>query len=313
MNAPRKTEVDGEPAPSRNDEYLFYQTLLGTWPVGEMTPEKFANYRERIAEYTQKAIKEAKVHTSWVNPNESYDRAVDDFVRGVLDPDTANDFIGDFTQLHSRIAYAGMLNSLAQTLLKMTAPGVPDFYQGTELWDLSLVDPDNRRPVDFAKRKMLLEELRRCDEADRANLLTELLSGWQDGRAKLYLICKTLNFRRQHEELFRAGSYLPLYASGKFRPNICAFARRLKNQWVIAAAPRLIAELLPPTSLPLGAMVWEEEILCLPEGAPESWRNTLTGEYIPACETNDRCPGLRLQALFKTFPAALIEQEGMGA
>jgi (1->4)-alpha-D-glucan 1-alpha-D-glucosylmutase len=311
MNSPHKTQVDGEFAPDLNDEYLFYQTLLGTWPSEAFTAETFADYRERITAYMQKAIKEAKVHTSWVNPNALYDHAVDAFVRKVLDAATANDFMADFGRFHPRIAHGGMLNSLAQTLFKMTAPGVPDFYQGTELWDLSLVDPDNRRPVDFAKRKALLEELRRREATDRSALLVELLSHWHDGRVKLYLIYRTLNFRREHEELFRQGSYLPLYASGKFRENICAFARRLNDRWVIAAAPRLVARLLSAEGPPLRTVRWEDGILPLPQAAPKSWRNTITGEEVSTCKAPDLQPALSLQAIFQNFPVALIENERM--
>lgn len=188
---------------------------------------------------------------------------------------------------------------------------MPDSYQGTELWDLNLVDPDNRRPVDFAKRKMLLEELRRRDQADRGDLLMELLSQWQDGRVKLYLIYKALNFRRQHEQLFRQGSYLPLYASGKFREHICAFARRLNDQWVISAAPHLLARLLPPAGSLLGAMPWEKGLVQLPQGAPQSWRNMLTGENVRTCKANARHVGLTLQAVFKIFPVALIGNESL--
>ncbi len=146
-----------QPGPDRNDEYLFYQTLVGTWPADSLNREELAEFRERIAAYMQKAIKEAKVHTSWVNPNDAYVRAVESFVAQALSAESGDEFMNDFSQFHRRIAYVGMLNSLAQTLLKMTAPGVPDFYQGTELWDLSLVDPDNRRPVDYAKRIEFLE------------------------------------------------------------------------------------------------------------------------------------------------------------
>ncbi len=309
VNAPRKTKVDGELAPDANAEYLLYQTLLGTWPVEALTAEAFADYRQRMAAYMQKAIKEAKVHTSWVNPNEPYDRAVDDFVKKVLDPDPANVFISDCNRLHSRIAYAGMLNSLSQTLLKIASPGVPDFYQGTELWDLSLVDPDNRRPVDFEKRKTLLAELKRREQSDRAGLLEELLHHWQDGRVKLYLIYKALNFRRRHEELFQQGNYLPLYVSGKFRENICAFARRLDDQWIVVAVPRLLVGLLPPEGSPLGTIPWNGEILRLPEGAPRSWRNLLTGENVRRCEANDCDSGLLLQAIFRNFPVALMGNE----
>jgi len=168
FNEDKKSSVDGEPAPDRNDEYLFYQTLIGAWPGGSLDEGELAPFRERIAAYMQKAIKEAKVHTSWVNPNEAYDRAMEKFVREVLVAGAEAGFLTDFSEFHKPIACAGMVNSLAQTLLKMTAPGVPDFYQGTELWDLSMVDPDNRRPVDFARRKSLLETLQRCQRRDRA-------------------------------------------------------------------------------------------------------------------------------------------------
>jgi (1->4)-alpha-D-glucan 1-alpha-D-glucosylmutase len=220
LNAAKTTAVDGAPVPDRNDEYLFYQTLVGTWPGGALNREELAELRQRMAAYMQKANNEAKVHTSWVNPNEAFDRAVDHFVGQALGPESGAEFINDFSQFHGRIAYAGMLNSLSQTLLKMTAPGVPDFYQGTELWDLSLVDPDNRRPVDYAKRKRFLDELKRGEQADRAGLLRDLLCHWQDGRVKQYLIYQTLNFRREHAELFQRGSYLPLVAAGKFRENV---------------------------------------------------------------------------------------------
>lgn len=307
FNDAKKSLVDGELAPDRNDEYLFYQTLVGAWPGGSLDGAEFAGFRERIAAYMQKAIKEAKVHTSWVNPNEAYDRAVEKFVREVLAPENSDSFLNDFSQFQQGLAFAGMLNSLSQTLLKMTSPGVPDFYQGTELWDLNLVDPDNRRPVDFAKRRILLEELKRGEETDLGRLLCDLLSHWQDGRVKLYLIYKTLNFRGEHEELFQRGRYLPLYAARKFRENICAFGRRLDGRWVIAVAPRLLARIVPPGRLPLGQLVWEDAILPLPYGAPDYWHNILTGEILSACETNRKQKGLPLHQIFKSYPVALIE------
>jgi (1->4)-alpha-D-glucan 1-alpha-D-glucosylmutase len=307
FNEAKIFRVDGESAPDRNDEYRFYQTLVGAWPAEPPTAAGSDEFRQRIAAYMQKAIKEAKVHTSWVNPNEAYDDAVEKFVAQVLAPENGDGFVDDFSRFHERIAYAGMLNSLSQTLLKIISPGVPDFYQGTELWDFSLVDPDNRRPVDFAKRRMLLEELKRGEETDRAGLLCDLLSHWRDGRVKLYLIYKALNFRRGHEELFQRGRYLPLYAAGKFRENICAFARRFNERWVLAAAPRLLARILPPGRPPLGEPVWKDAVIFLPHGTPGHWHNILTGENLSACETKGGQMGLPLHQIFKTFPVALIE------
>jgi len=307
INDPKKTVVDGAPAPDPNDEYLLYQTLVGAWPGGPLSHQPWSAFRERIVAYIDKATKEAKVHTSWVNPNIAYDRAVENFVRQVLSPEAARDFLDDFSRFHSSIAVTGMLNSLAQTLLKMTAPGVPDFYQGTELWDLSLVDPDNRRPVDFVKRKNLLEALKQGEQIDPAGLLCDMLSHWQDGRVKLYLILKTLNFRREHRELFQTGDYLPLYASGKFRENICAFVRRMNDYWIIVAAPRLMARIVPGGHLPLGETVWEDFVLPLPHGAPGSWRNVLTCENLSAGATKDGQNQLALSQILKTYPVALIE------
>jgi len=230
-------------------------------------------------------------------------------VREVLDHGQSADFLNDFVAFQKPIAVAGMLNSLAQTLLKMTAPGVADFYQGTELWDLSLVDPDNRRPVDFSKRRSLLEELKRGESGDWAGMVYDLLSHWQDGRVKLYLIQKILNFRREHGELFQTGDYLPLYADGKFRGHVCAFARRLGARWVIAAAPRLMRRLVGSSSLPLGDSVWQQERLGLPAGAPAKWHNTLTGEGLRTLPTKAGRSALLLREIFASFPVALLGSE----
>jgi len=307
-NGDKKLPVDGELAPDRNDEYLFYQSLIGTWPGGSPDGAALAGLRERLAAYMQKAIKEAKVHTSWVNPNEAYDRAMANFVEQVLDANISRDFIEDFSQFHGRIAHTGMLNSLAQTLLKMAVPGVPDFYQGTELWDFSLVDPDNRRPVDYGQRRDLLEHLKHQEAVDRSVLLSDLLAMWQDGGIKLYLIYKTLNFRCAHSALFQAGDYLPLYAEGKFRRHLCAFARSLEQRWMIAAVPRLTIGLVKPGSLPLGE-VWQDETITLPARAPLSWRNLLTDETVAATPAKGGRKTLLLADLFASFPVALLEGE----
>ena len=305
LNAEQKSGVDGELAPDRNDEYLFYQTLVGAWPAESFTAEEFADFRERISAYMLKAIKEAKVHTSWVNPNEAYNHAVSKFVKEVLVADPKNGFLSDFMYFHRRVAYSGMLNSLAQTLLKIASPGVPDFYQGTELWDFSLVDPDNRRPVDFGKRMKLLEELKQREKEARSSLIQDLLTRWVDGTIKLYVTYKGLSFRRSHRSLFEAGSYLPIDASDGARDHICAFARQKGGNWALVAVPRLITELVRAERPPLGEGTWGSSALVLPEDAPDGWINILTGEGLKAVPSKQR-KLLPLASVFQNFPLALL-------
>src|SRR5262249_16121717 len=191
-----KRLVDGRLAPDRNDEYLLYQTLVGAWPTEE-TGDALASFTTRVTQYMEKAIKEAKRHTSWINPNVDYDGAVRNFIAGFLTAGGA--FVDAFRPFARQVALYGMVNSLSQTLLKITAPGIPDFYQGSELWDLALVDPDNRRPVDFAQRHALLDSLMarvRDESADLAPLCAELLKDWPDGRVKLYVTHRALTLRR---------------------------------------------------------------------------------------------------------------------
>ena len=307
LNDAHKTSVDGAAAPDRNDEYLFYQTLIGAWPGMPRGEEELAWFRARIAAYMGKAIKEAKVHTSWVNPNEAYERAMEHFVHAALAAPANDEFLGDLEQFVQRVAPVGMVNSLAQTLLKTTAPGVPDFYQGTELWDLSLVDPDNRRPVDFPRRQNLLAALKRAVNGEDAKFLAELCAHWQDGRAKLYLVYKLLHYRRARRELFENGDYLPLFAEGRMRRHLCAFARRHRDQWILVAAPRLWSPLAPAGALPLGAAIWEDALVTLPAGAPQSWRALFGGATLTARPMQRGRNGLLLRELFADFPVALIE------
>jgi (1->4)-alpha-D-glucan 1-alpha-D-glucosylmutase len=297
--------VDGELAPDRNDEYLFYQTLVGAWPAESFTPQEFADFRERIGTYMLKAVKEAKVHTSWVNPNEAYNHAVSKFVNEVLVAEPKNSFLSDFMYFHRRVAYSAMLNSLAQTILKIASPGVPDFYQGTELWDFSLVDPDNRRPVDFGKRMKLLEGLKQREKEDRSALIRDLLAGWVDGKIKLYVTYKGLGFRRSHRSLFEAGSYLPIDVSDGTRDHICAFARQQGENWALVVVPRLITELVRAERPPLGEGTWGLGALVLPENAPEGWIDILSGDELRTIPSK---PGklLPLASLFQNFPLALL-------
>jgi (1->4)-alpha-D-glucan 1-alpha-D-glucosylmutase len=305
LNADKKSTVDGEPAPDCNDEYLFYQTLVGAWPAESCTAEEFADFRERIGAYMQKAIKEAKVHTSWVNPNEAYDHAVSRFVKEVLVANPENSFSSDFVQFHRRVTYPGMLNSLSQTILKIASPGVPDFYQGTELWDFSLVDPDNRRPVDFSKRVKLLEDLKQREKENRSSLILDLLTRWVDGKIKLYVTYKGLSFRRSHRSLFEEGNYVPIHAFGETREHICSFARQKGQAWALVAVPRLVTKLLRGERPPLGEETWGASALELPEDAPESWLNILTGEKLKVILSEQR-KLLPLASAFQSFPLALL-------
>ena len=197
MNRKHRVVVDGQPVPGPNEEYLLYQTLIGTWPIS----------LERLQSYLLKVIHEAKLETSWINPAARYDQAVLSFAEAVLDPARSAPFLADFTRFQTRIAAFGVLNSLAQVLIKITAPGVPDFYQGTELWDLSLVDPDNRRPVDWALRQRLLEDLAKGSDAtqDLAGLARRLFKSRDDGRLKLYLTRQALAFRQARANAWNTG------------------------------------------------------------------------------------------------------------
>ena len=305
LNADKKSGVDAELAPDCNDEYLFYQTLVGACPAESCTSEEFADFRERIGAYMEKAIKEAKVHTSWVNPNEAYDHAVSKFVKEVLVAGPENRFLSDFIQFHRRVAYPGVLNSLSQTLLKIASPGVPDFYQGTELWDFSLVDPDNRRPVDFGKRIKLLEELKQREKENRPSLIQDLLTRWVDGKLKLYVTYKGLSFRRSHRSLFEEGNYIPIDALGGAKDHICAFARQTGNAWALVAVPRLITKLVTEERPPLGEETWGSSALVLPEDAPDCWLNILTGEELKVILSEQR-KLLPLASVFQSFPLALL-------
>jgi (1->4)-alpha-D-glucan 1-alpha-D-glucosylmutase len=305
LNAHYKTIVDGEASPDRNDEYLFYQSLVGSWPIEPWAPEELGQFRDRIAAYMLKATKEAKVHTSWVNPHEEYDAAVRSFVLQALADGGENRFLDDLQAFQRQVSYYGQLNSLAQVLLKLTSPGVPDTYQGAEVWDFSLVDPDNRRPVDFARRVKLLGELRERERGGVYPHVQELLDRWQDGRVKLYLTHKALSFRKGDAELFREGDYLPLRVAGDRTQHVVAYARRQGPRWVLVAVPRLLTGLCAAGEAPLGAKVWRETVIMLPQDAPESWRNVFTGETISASPSRG-VRSLHLRNVFLSFPVALL-------
>ncbi|MBV9464124.1 MAG: malto-oligosyltrehalose synthase [Verrucomicrobiae bacterium] len=297
-------ENDGRPAPDPNEEYYFYQTLVGAWPLEPMDAAAYETFQERIQQAMLKSLREAKVHTSWITPNEPYEKAVAEFIRDALDRDAPNPFLDEFLAFQKGLAFYGMLNSLSQTLLKAMAPGVPDFYQGSELFEFWLVDPDNRRPVDFQKRRAMLASLRSDTGAPRDSLLARLKAEWRSGAIKMELTRRALGFRRDHSELFAQGEYLPLTASGQKR-NLIGFARRHAGQWALVVAPRFFTRLVQPEQFPLGEVVWGDTLLHLPPTSPLSWSNALTGEKI-STSAQATGKGLLVGEVLKTLPVALL-------
>ncbi|MBL8800288.1 MAG: malto-oligosyltrehalose synthase, partial [Planctomycetia bacterium] len=310
LNQRHRAEVDETPAPDANGEYLIYQTLLGVWPNEPLdTAEAREQFVQRIQGYLVKALHEAKVHSSWINPNEAYDTAVCQFAARILDPEVSAEFLADFQQLQRRVRHYGAFNSLGQTLLKIAAPGVPDVYQGTELWDLSLVDPDNRRPVDYEARQRYLSELKeqvatRGD--DLRPLARELTAAKDDGRIKLYLLWRGLNYRRAHAGLFTAGEYLPLEPAGALADHVFGFVRRAGDQLALAAVPRLLTRVLTTEQAPCGTLIWKDTALKLPaEAKGLRWRNVFTGAVLDGRSTSD----LPMSQVCADFPVALLLAE----
>ncbi|HYX43296.1 MAG TPA: hypothetical protein VE821_16435, partial [Pyrinomonadaceae bacterium] len=310
LNRHKKGIYEGARVPDANEEYLLYQTLVGTWPLEQMNAEEHEGYVRRIQAYMFKALKEAKLHTSWVNPDEVYEQAVREFVQAILLPDADNAFLTDFTEFQRATARAGMLNSLAQTLLKTTAPGVPDFYQGTELWHFYLVDPDNRSPVDFEQRQTLLASLQQADGAEPQPLLDQLLQHPEDGRIKLYVTMRALKFRQAHRDLFAQGDYAPLVARGSRAEHVIAFARKQSEQEIIAIAARFFVGLDAKRTEQLALKPEQWDDTTLPLGAQSGaarYRDIFTGREFNAHDAaNDK--ELRLARVLTPLPVALLER-----
>jgi (1->4)-alpha-D-glucan 1-alpha-D-glucosylmutase len=301
INQHAKSVVKGKEVPDRNDEYFLYQTLVGSFPL---LPDGM-EFVDRLKAYMIKAVREAKVHTEWLRPDEAYEQAFMAYIDEIVKPVESNRFLNEFMLFVKTISYHGMLNSLSQSLLKIFSPGIPDFYQGTELWDLSFVDPDNRLPVDFAARAGLLKKMQ--EEESRGSLsLNEMLAHWEDGRIKLYLTCKALQFRNSREELFFDGDYIPLKASGPFRRHVCAFARQKRSLWSVVLVPRFTTEIAAPGKPPAGSDVWGVTTVLFPENAPERWVNVLTGEHVEALRAG-RAKQAPAEKIFQSFPAAVLE------
>ncbi|MDB6032967.1 MAG: maltooligosyl trehalose synthase [Verrucomicrobiales bacterium] len=306
LNQDKVAMVAGQPAPHPNDEYLLYQTLVGAWDP----KEDAKRFRNRVSAYMEKAMKEAKARTTWTDPNPEYEAAVKQFIERVLDEARNSEFLNHFKAFQQRVAFFGLFNSLSQTLLKITTPGVPDFYQGTELWDLSLVDPDNRRPVDYNLRQELLADLKsRMQKGPQADLARQLLHSAESGQVKMFLVHAALQARRQFRSVFEHGSYVPLTASGPQQSHVFAFHTSFQNQSVLVVVPRLICTLTGGNpQAPLGQETWNDTLLDLSSTAVETtWHNLLTGESLKAQEQQGRGV-LRLADVFASFPVAILHQ-----
>ncbi|MFI5355373.1 MAG: malto-oligosyltrehalose synthase, partial [Desulfobaccales bacterium] len=302
LNLAKKVVVNGNPVPDRNQEVFLYQTMLGAWPLD---PAEVPAFKERLQAYLIKTAREAMVHTRWVAPQLDHENGLLAFLDAILDEAGNQEFIKDFRQLQSRLAYFGTLNSLSQLLLKLASPGVPDFYQGTELWDFSLVDPDNRRPVDFARRTRLLNDLKQQEKHGRAGLVAGLLSHWQDGRLKLYVTYQGLKLRRTYPEIFRQGAYLPLAVQGQRQNQVLALARRQDHDWILAVAGRFFTTLTPAGQPPTGREVWGDTEVILPPEAPVAWEDIFTGRV---CEAREAATlkHLPLQKVLQHLPVAFL-------
>jgi (1->4)-alpha-D-glucan 1-alpha-D-glucosylmutase len=298
INRKKKRKLNNNPVPDRNDEYALYQTLIGAFPFNE---DDYPAFVERIKEYIIKAIREAKAHTAWLKPDTAYEEAFVAFVETTLRPSKDNPFLEAFLPFQRKMAFYGVFNSLAQTLIKITAPGVPDFYQGTELWDLTLVDPDNRRPVDFEKRSAMLSNIEEGAKKDLPGLITKLLAAKEDGRVKLFLIHQALAARRERADIFQTGPYIPLATGGRWREHVVAFARKGEKAWAITVVPRLLTALIPEGTVPLGQGVWANTAINLPDDAPKIWRDSITNQRVAT-----RKKTILLGEALRHFPVALL-------
>ncbi|MEZ4522991.1 MAG: malto-oligosyltrehalose synthase [Thermomicrobiales bacterium] len=286
--------VDDHPVPDGRAALMLFQTMLGSWPLDD---SELPGYLERIQSYAIKAEREAKLRTTWIDQNMVYEEAFQGFIADVLENER---FLDAFQEFQNEIAFHGMLNSLSATLMKMTAPGIPDFYQGTEIWDFSLVDPDNRRPVDYDKRRALLDQI----SSDATP--TSLLGDWKSGAIKLFLIQRALRTRSEFRPLFEQGRYVPLDVQGDRAGNVIAFARVLDGRWAVTVVPRLTARMAresgePLGQFPLGAGPWSDTRINLPGDAPSSWEQPLLSEQL---DTEDG--SILLADAFRQLPVALL-------
>ncbi len=307
MNHKRTSRIEGVLAPTRNDEYLLYQTLVGVWPLEPVTSQSLAEVWQRVQAYMLKAVREAKEQTSWVNPNQAYEDALARFIDALLGQLEPNPFLKDLQSLVDQIAPFGALNSLGLVAFKLTAPGVPDIYQGSETWNFSLVDPDNRRPVDFKAlqaRHAQVQSLFAGGQADERSL-QHLRDHWRDGGPKMLFTWRLLQLRARHPELFSRGAYQALPVLGSAARHVVAYARALDGQQCITVVSRLLYSLTQGDHKALsGPGCWSGTRVALPVDAPGRWRDVLTGRILEATDAPDG--GLPMADLFAHWPAAVL-------
>jgi (1->4)-alpha-D-glucan 1-alpha-D-glucosylmutase len=294
-------KANSEAVPDRNEEYLFYQTLIGVWPLHE---SEWRTLVPRVQDYMIKATREAQVHTRWTRPNEPHESALRDFVAGVLDRKSNAEFCSKFDQFQQFTALYGMLNGLSQTLLKTTCPGVPDCYQGSELWDLRLVDPDNRGTIDFERRRGLAAALRQTHESENGQNTEKILASWQDGVVKMHVLKRTLNARQANPDLYLEGEYIPIEIQGQHKDRVVAFARKNNNDWAISVSVRCVASVQAPImGFEERRDFWKQTELILPDGAPKKWANGLAGNAAGIVSATDR---VNVGTALEGFPLALL-------
>ena len=297
LNRKKKKTQRGKLVPNKNEEYYIYQTLIGSFPFDAADLDE---YKTRLKLHMVKALREAKINSDWLSPNLGYEEATGAFVNELLESNGSNLFLSDFLPFQKKIGFYGFLNSLSQTLIKIASPGVPDFYQGTELWDLNMVDPDNRKPVDFGKRTKLLVTAQKLKPQQIPGILTH----FEDGKVKIYEIYRALETRNKNRELFQEGDYTPLEVKGARKQHVVAFCRRKQTSWAVAVAPRLLTGITQSGQVPLGE-AWTDTFVCLPLDAPKVWKETFTGESVFAKKMGE-CTGLCVAELLRTFPVALL-------
>jgi len=297
LNRRKKKAVRGAAVPDRNDEYFLYQTMIGAMPFSN---DELGSFKGRLKNYIIKAVREAKVYTAWLKPDSDYEDNFMTFIDKILSSSDKNSFLHEFLSFQKMVSEYGIYNSLSQTIIKMTSPGFPDFYQGSEFWDLNLVDPDNRRPVDFGLRTWLFREIKAKEEENRLELVQELFTTREDGRIKLYLIYKTLSALKKYKTLYEKGSYIPVVTSGKYKNNIVAFAREHRPYYSITVAPRLLTGVVDYGTKPLGRDVWEDTQIILPKDAPSLWKEVIAGTEHKGKKK------LFVGDILKHFPSALL-------
>jgi (1->4)-alpha-D-glucan 1-alpha-D-glucosylmutase len=299
--------VDALPAPSKRDQYAIYQMLVGTWPMGwlnggEIPPQaEVDEYLERVSQWVRKSMREAKINSSWERPNPAYEDATLDFVRRLFEGSASRILFREFRLFVQDVAFVAMISGLAQTAIKLTSPGIPDTYQGCELWDLSMVDPDNRRPVDFALRARLLSEIKAgWGTGESPDLVRALLGSWRDGRIKMFVTWRLLQLRKEFPNTFLDGAYRRLTAGGKRASSIVAYAR----DRIVVVAPRLVYPVLKRSDDGFPIFEFRNENVTLPPSFPRRFRNVFTGAIVDV-ESGSR-PRLTAQTLLADFPVAVL-------